>query len=110
MTATLHTAAENIVNEVVYLERMERALVPAHLRDGLVRYLVHHIRPGYFLTAVLQNDLRAAIAHGDAASLTWLPELIRFLENDVPLMAWGSPRLVDVWLDPAGVAPREGRS
>ena len=93
-----HSVAENIVNEVEYLQRMARAGVPEHLREGLVRYLVHRIQPGRFLTAVLENNLTMAIARGDDISCAGLPALIRFLVNGAPGEASGSRRTVCAWL------------
>lgn len=98
MTGNPHQTAENIVNEVAYLERLKKAGVPEHLREGLVRYLVHRIKPGHFLTAVLENDLHEATGRGDIESLAGLLAIGVFLENYAPRDAWGSPKHVDRWL------------
>lgn len=91
--------------EKQYREKLEKTGVPEHLHDGLIRYLVHHIQPGHFLTAVLQNDLREACAHGDVASIEGLQSLITFLYNGAPGAAWGSDAAVQRWLS-ARVAVR----
>lgn len=96
-----HSVAENIVNEVEYLQRMERLGVPEHLREGLMRYLVYRIQPGHFLTAVLRNDLFSAIARGDNESIAGLKALVTFLHNGVPSIAWGSVLHVQRWLERA---------
>ena len=98
-----HAAAENIVNEVAYSERLQRAGVPEQLHEGLVRYLVHHIPPGHFLTAVLENDLAGAVARGDETCLAGLPAIVRFLYNHAPGMAWGGPLTVRAWLASRGL-------
>lgn len=95
---SIHSTAETIVNEVEYFQRLERAGVPEHLREGLVRYLVHRIQPGHFLMAVLENNLLQAIARGDEISCAALPALVRFLVNDAPGEASGSPATVREWL------------
>lgn len=100
-----HSTAENIVNEVEYLQRLEKADVPEHLREGLVRYLVHRIQPGHFLTAVLENNLLQAVARGDDVSLAGLPNLMRFLVNAAPGDASGSPETVREWLGQEQPAP-----
>ncbi len=74
------------------------AIVPAHLHEGLERYLTHHVRPGSFLTAVLENDLRTAVLRGDDLALAGLVPLVRYLYDRVPLVAWGSPEHVAAWL------------
>lgn len=72
--------------------------VPAHLREGLTLYLEHHVHVGHFLTAVLSNDLREAVARGDDTSLAGLPAIVRYLVNCAPIGAWGSPATVADWL------------
>lgn len=84
--------------EACYREAMQRSLVPEHLRDGLARYLVHFIRPGDFLTAVLSNDLKEAVNRSDEESRRGLVNLVQFLMWDVPGTCWGSPDRVAAWL------------
>lgn len=68
------------------------------LHDGLVRYLLHGIRPGGFLCAVLSNNLQEAIVR-----CAWphtpmtIDALVRYFLNGIPSPAWGSPRAVDDW-------------
>lgn len=78
---------------------LEKAGVPGHLHGGLVRYLVYRLAPGHFLTAVLANDLREAISRADTDSEAGLGHLVRFLYNDAPALAWGSPAKVEAWLE-----------
>ena len=68
------------------------------IRGGLERYIENHIPPGHFLTAVLQNDLRAACARGDDNALRCLVALVRWLYQEAPQACWGSPRHVAEWL------------
>lgn len=75
--------------------------VPEHLRDGLLRYLDLHIRPGHFLTAVLENDLREAMGRADIGSRAGLFDLVGYLYNKAPGGAWGSKQAVKLWLSPA---------
>jgi hypothetical protein len=63
--------------------------IPEHLRGGLARHLVHGIRTGGFLEAVLENDLARAVAYGDDKALAGIKPLIVFLENYAPRGAWG---------------------
>jgi hypothetical protein len=93
-----HAEAERIVNEAHYLDRLAKYNVPVHLREGLVRYLVHRIPPGHFLRAVLENDLAGAVSRGDEPSLAGLLRLVRFLHNEVTFMAHGSALIVREWL------------
>lgn len=65
------------------------AAIPDHLRGGLARHLVHGIRTGGFLEAVLENDLARAVAYGDDAAIAGLKPIIKFLETYAPRGAWG---------------------
>lgn len=97
--ANPHDEAGWIINEARRLEeRLIKAGVPEHLRSGLVCYLLHHIPPGHFLTAVLENDLMEAMGRADELSLVGLFSLVSFLYNDAPSGAWGSPAKVRAWL------------
>lgn len=72
--------------------------VPEHLIDGIVRYLVDHIRSGDFLMSVFANDLHSAMQYGDPVSLHQLPQLSRFIYFHFPPKAWGSREAVQRWL------------
>lgn len=73
--------------------------VPAHLHRGLALYLVHHLKTGSFLRAVLSNDLRDAVRRADEASREGLYRLVAFLEHHSPSDCWGSAAIVDAWLE-----------
>lgn len=45
------------------------AIIPQRMRESIERYCVHHIKPGNFLSALLQNDLEGAIFHADDENL-----------------------------------------
>lgn len=71
--------------------------VPAHLRGGLERYLLDGIRPGQFLSAVLENNLSDAFSYGDEESIAGLKGVVLFLYNHAPNTAWGSVWKVAKW-------------
>ena len=85
------------VNPNVWYERLRRAGVPEHLHDGLVDYLVGHLRPGSVLRAVLENDLLASVSRADETSAAAIVPIVRFLCNYAPIIAWGSPAHVQAW-------------
>lgn len=72
--------------------------IPDHLLGGLERYLEYGDRPGDFLRAVLENDLRGAFQFGDQASREALDSLVLLLENHVRSDCWGSPETVEQWM------------
>jgi hypothetical protein len=92
------TAMISDQQETHYLGQLIAAGVPEHLHGGLVRYLVHRLQPGHFLTAVLENDLREAMGRADEQSRAGLFQIVKFLYNDAPSICWGSPERVQQWL------------
>ena len=73
--------------------------IPDHTRGAIERYVFDRREPGGFLTAVLCNDLMAAVARADGQNILALKEICQFVYNEVPGSAWGSPKKVANWLD-----------
>lgn len=71
--------------------------IPDGLLLGLSQYVVNHIRPGSFLAAVLENDLRRAVHSADPASADSLLAIVNFLESTIPSNCWGDADVVKVW-------------
>ena len=76
----------------------EYAEIPLLMRAAIKRYLFERIKPGGFLSAVLANDLKNAVANADAANLALLPVYVRWFYNFAPVGSWGSPDNVAKWL------------
>lgn len=75
--------------------------LPKSLREGVRLYLEKRIQPGYFLSAVLTNNLTEAIFSADKENLKKLPEIVQFFYNEVPHICWGSVSRVEKWLEGA---------
>jgi len=73
--------------------------VPEHMREGLERYVEHHIRPGSFLMAVLENNLVLAAGRADDINRMYLMQWADVLYNELPGSCWGSKEKVQNWLD-----------
>lgn len=73
-------------------------MIPMTIRDSLNRYVSQHVKPGGFLTAVLENDLINAHWLADSENLAALDELLKKIYNEIPGNAWGSPEKVEAWL------------
>lgn len=84
--------------------------VPAHLQDGLRRYIVHGRPPGHFLEAVLANDLFEAVSRADDASLAGLVPLVKYLYNHAPSGCHGNRRALTDWITKGGLMGREVRA
>jgi hypothetical protein len=98
-TSIAHVTEHAEASERAWRSYMVRSEVPFHLHDGLVMYLVHRIRPGSFLTAVLENNLMVALGRADATAARMLPELVGFLREWAPHTCWGSEEQVATWLE-----------
>lgn len=64
--------------------------IPPRMMDSLQRYIENHIKPGSFLSAVIQNNLKRACDYADDENLENLPAYVGFLVNQAPLGCWGN--------------------
>jgi len=78
---------------------IDYSLLPEHLRDGMRRYVEHGIRPGHFLTAVLENDLLEAFNRADETSAYALKNIAEFLQCQLPMECYGSFEAVNRWVN-----------
>ncbi|WP_198378314.1 hypothetical protein [Neoroseomonas rubea] len=72
---------------------------PECFREELRAWILHAIAPdaGDGTLAVLNNDLRGAVAGLDGDRVLHLPALVRWLAADAPALCWGSPAAVAGW-------------
>ena len=71
--------------------------IPFYMYDGLIFWILYGELPGDFLTAVLKNDLKEAIARADDINRDRLRNYVQFLYNEAPNQCWGSPEKVKAW-------------
>lgn len=67
--------------------------------QSIDRYAKGRIPPGSFLIAVLENDLRMAMGRADRRNREALWDVVRYCVNEIPSSCWGSPELVNQWLE-----------
>lgn len=72
--------------------------IPEHMRRGVKLYLEKGLRPGEFLTAVLENNLVQSICRADQTNLAQIVEWAKFLYNEMPMGSWGSKEKVNAWI------------
>lgn len=94
---------DTTILEKGYQDRLNRfsfhgKTIPEHMHGGIIRYLVHKIPPGDFLTSVLSNDLFGAISKADDININALPVYCAFFYNETPTSCWGSKERVNAWL------------
>jgi hypothetical protein len=58
--------------------------------QSLQLYAEHGCEPGSFLRAVLENDLFEAVSRADSEAASSLPDIVRYIYNNIPMGIWGS--------------------
>ena len=79
--------------------------LPYRMHVRLDAYIKQHCPVGDFLTAVLENNLRAACELADDENIENLPAYVAYLYNEAPGACWGSPEKVRAWLNWGNIAP-----
>lgn len=77
--------------EEEFKQKCEYYNVPEHDIDGLWLYMTEGIEPGFFLEAVLSNNLKESFARAD-----WINQAS--LYNCFPSVAWGSEEKFNNWI------------
>lgn len=72
--------------------------IPAHMVESLRGYVEHKWAPGGFLSAILENDFKAACGRADDDNLRALPAYAAYLVNEMPAISHGSRERVQAWL------------
>lgn len=78
--------------------------IPNYMLGGVFRYLIVGVPPGDFLTAVISNNLKEAIARADDTNVFKLADYVRLFYNSAPTGAWGSPQNMKAWVEQGGLA------
>ncbi len=73
--------------------------IPAYMLDAVNRYIHKGDRPGDFLTVVICNNLREAIARADDHNTANLPAYVAFFHNEAPSQCWGSRVKMQAWME-----------
>ena len=82
-------------------------MIPESAVITLVEYRDRGCPTGGFLEAVLSNDLMKALASADDISVNILLHYGRFIYNDLPMSAHGSPDRYKSWLMIGGLNSKE---
>lgn len=72
--------------------------IPEHIMASLRRYADHHVPCGHFLTAVLSGDLFGAIGRADDVCAAALPQIVKYIYNEMPGECWGNKNAVNLWI------------
>ena len=67
------------------------------MRDGARSYIENGFDPGSFQTAVICNDLYAAVGHADKINLSRIRDHVDFWLSEAPRSCLGSPEAMGLW-------------
>ena len=81
--------------------RINEFTIPTRTYDAISRYVNQRIATGDFLRAVLTNNLKSAVHHGDAYNLECLVDIVKVIYNYAPSTCWGDEDKVYRWLSGA---------
>ena len=65
-------------------EAMRKYNLPDYMENGVINYVIHHIKPGSFLSGVLSNNLYKAIGSADSTNIQKIKDWVIFVVNEVP--------------------------
>jgi len=73
--------------------------VPEHTLGTIKRYVENRYDPGSFMRAVLENNLKEACLCADDLNRLALFSIVSYCYNEIPSNCWGSPEVVEAWLN-----------
>ena len=72
--------------------------MPHLIRQAIDNYVEHHQPTGSFTQAVLENNLREAVARADTFSFAALKDIVMYCHWEIPGNCWGPVEKVEAWL------------
>ncbi len=76
--------------------------IPERMLGGIKRYVEDGLRPGRFLTAVIENDFFTACGFADDENMSNLPAYAAYFYNEAPSNCWGSKEKMNAWIKQKG--------
>ena len=86
--------------------RFKTFYIPEGMMPGIERYVEYGVRPGSFLTAIIENNLVQAVGQADEENMQNIPAFVDYFYNMAPLACWGSPAKMQAWV----AAKKAGRT
>ena len=78
---------------------IDYSALPRSLQAAARRWIEEHQLPGHFLTAVIKNDLRDAVARADDDNIKCLRLILQWFYCDAPSGCHGSVENVEAWVN-----------
>lgn len=80
------------------LDGLNAENIPAYMHGSIIRYVEDGIRPGDFLTAIICNDLTAAVGGADDMNKKRLANYVTWFVWYAPASCWGSKEAYEAWV------------
>jgi len=71
--------------------------IPSHMMAAMKQYVSHGMVSSDFLKAVIDNDLKQAVATADDLNVSIIHLYVRWFYNRAPALCWGSPLNRTAW-------------
>lgn len=78
-------------------------LLPDSFQNAVQLWVEHGYEPGSCLRAMLKNDFVDAVCHAHPTTVFKMQDIARFLVNELPAQAWGSPEKYEAWKAKGGL-------
>jgi hypothetical protein len=80
------------------MQKLDWRHCPPVAKASLDRYVLSGCPVGGFLTAVLSNDLKAAVSRADEENYALLHSIVAYCYCRLPSICWGSPTKYTNWM------------
>lgn len=74
-------------------------LMPETTKETIDNYVSKGWKPGSFVRAVLENNLKMSFGCADSMNTACLKDIVKYCYNEIPFECWGSPETVKNWLN-----------
>lgn len=77
--------------------QIDYSFIRPDIRDALDAWGRESVPAGWFLTAVLENNLSEALSRADEQNLQVIIHIVAYVYNELPSACWGSAEKVSKW-------------
>lgn len=73
--------------------------IPGYMHGAIVNWIEDGLKPGDFLTAVIDNNLKEAALRADDTNINYLKDYIMWFYNHAPSDIWGFAGATEKWCE-----------
>jgi hypothetical protein len=106
LMSSMNEKRKNEIRDKLIRFRYMDMYIPSYMFPAIENWIAEGRIPGSFLRAVLENDLRSAVACADDTNIRVLPAYISFFYGYAPSPCWGSKEKFEKWAEQGGLSGR----